>query len=174
TPKGWTDWQTAINIVMQNGKAAGFDIQEDYPEAPVVTTKIHNGDFDLNLWYIAGAGPSSPWQRFRDMLDSRNVADFGKEAFWDFGRFSDPKVADLLDKAGAAADPTTVKDVYNQLDKIFMDNVVGIPLMYRPDLFYEFNQTYWTGFPTSDNPWAPPDFKGAGIQWLYKIKAVSK
>jgi peptide/nickel transport system substrate-binding protein len=172
TPNGWTDWQTAINIVVQNAKAVGIELKEDYPDAPVVTTKIQNGDFDLNLWYIAGAGPASPWQRFRDMLDSRGVPDMGKTAFWNYGRFSDPKVADLLDKAGQAADPSTVKDVYSQLDKIFMDNVVGIPLMYRPDEFYEYNQKFWTGFPNSENAWAPPQFKGAGIQWLYKIKPV--
>src|SRR5581483_1600694 len=61
TPNGWTDWQTAINIVVQNAKAAGIELKEDYPDAPVVTTKIQNGDFDLNLWYIAGVGPASPW-----------------------------------------------------------------------------------------------------------------
>jgi peptide/nickel transport system substrate-binding protein len=174
TPKGWTDWQTAINIVVQNGRDAGFDLQEDYPEAAVVTTKIQTGDFDLNLWYITGVGPSSPWQRFRDMLDMRSVGDFGQIAFWNYGRFSDPAVADLLDKAAAAPDDATAKGLYDQLDKIFMDNVVGIPLMYRPLHFYEFNQKYWTGFPTSDNPWAPPQFHGAGIEWLYKIKPVSQ
>ncbi len=171
TPNGWTDWQTAINIVVQGAKAAGFDLKEDYPDAPVVDSKIRNGDFDLNLWYIAGSTPAAPWQRFRDMLDSRGVPDFGKTAFWNFGRFTDPTVADLLDKAGQAADPNTVKDVYAQLDKIFMDNVVGIPLMYRPQEFYEFNQKYWTGFPTAKDPTAPPMFEGAGIQVLYKLKA---
>jgi peptide/nickel transport system substrate-binding protein len=172
TPNGWTDWQTAINIVVQSAKAVGIELKEDYPDAPVVTTKIQNGDFDLNLWYIAGAGPASPWQRFRDMLDSRGVPDMGKTAFWNYGRFNDPKVAELLDKAGQSADPASVKDVYDQLDKIFMDNVVGIPLMYRPQEFYEYNQKYWTGFPTSENAYAPPQFAGAGIQWLYKIKPV--
>ena len=71
---------------------------------------------------------------------------------------ADPKVADLLDKAGQAADPTSVKDVYDQLDKIFMDNVVGIPLMYRPQEFYEYNQKYWTGFPTYKNAYVDPIF----------------
>jgi peptide/nickel transport system substrate-binding protein len=171
TPNGWTDWQTAINIVVQSAKAAGIELKEDYPDAPVVTSKIQNGDFDLNLWYITGSGAASPWQRFRDMLDSRGVADFGKTTFWNYGRFSDPAVAALLDKAGQASDPAAVKAVYDQLDKIFMDNVVGIPLMYRPQEFYEFNQKYWTGFPTSDNPTAPPMFSGAGVEVLYKIKA---
>jgi peptide/nickel transport system substrate-binding protein len=173
TPNGWTDWQTAINIVVQNAKAAGIELKEDYPDAPVVTTKIQNGDFDLNLWYIAGVGPASPWLRFRDMLDNRGVPDFGKTTFWDYGRFSNPDVPDLLDKAAAAPDDATAKQYYDKLDKIFMDNVPGIPLMYRPLHFYEFNQKYWTGFPTAENPWAPPQFHGAGIQILYKIKPVA-
>ncbi len=170
TPNGWTDWQTAINIVVQSAKAAGFELKEDYPDAPVVTSKIQNGDFDLNLWYITGSGAASPWQRFRDILDSRGVPAAGQTAFWNYGRFSNPDVAALLDKAGQAADPTTVKDVYNQLDKIFMDNVPGIPLMYRPQEFYEFNQKVWTGFPTSADPSAPPMFSGAGVEVLYKVK----
>jgi peptide/nickel transport system substrate-binding protein len=171
TPQGWTDWQTAINIVVQSAKAAGFDLKEDYPDAPVVTTKIQNGDFDLNLWYIAGQSPATPWQRYRDMLDSRGVPEAGKTAFWDYGRFSDPAVADLLDKAAAAPDVATAKQYYDQLDAIFMKNVPGIPLMYRPYEFYEYNSSVWTGFPNSANPTAPPMFQGAGIEILYKIKA---
>ena len=44
--------------------------------------------------------------------------------------------------------------------------------MYRPLEFYEFNETNWTGFPTSENPYAPPMWQGAGIQWLFKLKKV--
>jgi peptide/nickel transport system substrate-binding protein len=172
TPNGWTDWQTAINLVVASAKAAGIELTEDYPDAPVVTSKIQNGDFDLNLWYITGVGPASPWQRYRDMLDSRGVPPAGQTAFWNYGRFSNPDVAALLDKAGQSADPMTVKATYDQLDKIFMDNIPGIPLMYRPNEFYEFNQKYWTGFPTSVDPSAPPMFSGAGVELLYKIKPV--
>lgn len=168
TPNGWTDWQTAINIVVQGAREVGFDLQEDYPDAPVVDSKIRNGDFELNLWYIAGSTPASPWLRFRDMLDNRGVPEVGQTAFWNFGRFSDPTVADLLDKA-AAAPEAEAKQYFDQLDKIFIENITGIPLMYRPQEFYEFNETYWTGFPTAANPTAPPQFSDAGIQVLYKI-----
>jgi len=170
TPQGWTDWQTAINLVVQSAKEVGFDLKEDYPDAPVVTSKIQNGDFDLNLWYIAGQSPATPWQRFRDMLDNRGVPDMGQTAFWNYGRFNDPKAGDLLDKAAATTDQATAKTYYDQLDAIFMNGVPGIPLMYRPYEFYEYNQSVWTGFPTSANPSAPPMFQGAGIEILYKIK----
>jgi peptide/nickel transport system substrate-binding protein len=103
------------------------------------------------------------------MLDDRGVPPIGQPANWNYGRFSDPAVPALLDQAGAATDPISVKDVYDQLDRIFMDNAVGIPLMYRPGDFYEFNTTYWTNFPTDANPSAPPMFNGAGVEVLYRI-----
>ena len=171
TPLGWTDWQTAINIVVQNGKTAGFDLSEDYPEAGVVTNKIQSGDFDLNLWYIAGQSPATPWQRFRDMLDNRGVPANGTNAFWDYNRFSEPEALPLLDKA-AAANPSEAKQYYDKLDALFMKGIPGIPLMYRPNEFYEFNTSVWTGFPTSKDPSVgTPQFQQAGIFWLYKIKA---
>jgi peptide/nickel transport system substrate-binding protein len=170
TPKGWTDWQTAINIVVQSANEAGFQLTEDYPEAPVVTSKIQNGDFDLNLWYIAGAGPASPWKRFRDMLDDRGVAAIGERANWDYGRFKDPAVPALLDEAGKASNPKDAQAAYDKLDEIFMKNAPGIPLMYRPFEFYEFNEKYWTGFPTSEDPSAPPTFQFGGVKVLYQVK----
>jgi peptide/nickel transport system substrate-binding protein len=173
TPTGWTDWQTAINVVVQNGKAAGFDLTEDYPDAGVVTTKIQSGDFDLNLWYIAGQSPATPWQRFRDMLDNRGVPANGQNAFWDYNRFSEPAALPLLDKA-ASASPSEAKQYYDQLDQLFMKDIPGIPLMYRPNEFYEFNSSVWSGFPTSKNSAnGTPQFQQSGIFWLYKIKAKS-
>jgi len=171
TPQGWTDWQTAINIVVQSAKAAGFDLTEDYPDAPVVTSKIQSGDFDLNLWYIAGQNPATPWQRFRDMLDNRGVPPAGQNAFWDYNRFSEPAALPLLDKAAAATDPAQAKTYYDQLDALFMKDIPGIPLMYRPNEFYEFNTSVWSGFPTAKAPnGGTPQFAQAGIEWLYKIK----
>ena len=170
TPYGWTDWMTAINLVAQSASAAGIEVTTEYPDAPVVTTHMQNGDFDLACWYVAGVAPSSPWQRFRDVMDDRGVPDFGQAAFWNYGRFKNPDVAGLLDKAAATADEAEKTQLFGQLDKIFIENIPAIPLMYRPLQFYEFNETAWTGFPTADNPAAPPMEAGAGINILYVIK----
>ena len=64
------------------------------------------------------------------------------------------------------------KAAYLKLDKIYRANIPVVPLMYRPFQFYEFNESNWTGFPTKDNPYAPPMFGGAGIAWMFKIKKV--
>jgi peptide/nickel transport system substrate-binding protein len=173
TPYGWTDWMTACDIVAQDARQAGFDISPEFPEAPVVTSRIQNGDFDLNLWYIAGMTPAAPWQRFRDVLDDRGVPPQGQTAFWNYGRFSHPEVPGLLDQAAASTDEGELADLFSQLDRIFIENVVAVPLMYRPLEFYEFNETHWTGFPTEANPTAPPMHSGAGIQVYYQIRPVN-
>jgi peptide/nickel transport system substrate-binding protein len=168
-PYGWTDWQASLQVVSQSAKQVGIDIGTNFPEAPQVTTAVQNGDFDIAMWGITGADPAAPWARFRDVLDSRGVPAPGQTAFWDYVRFQDSTVGSLLDQA-AAASPSEQPALYAQLDKIFMQNVPVIPLEYRPQEFYEYNESVWTGFPNSSNPWAPPQQSGAGIKILTKIK----
>ncbi|HEY8456977.1 MAG TPA: ABC transporter substrate-binding protein [Actinopolymorphaceae bacterium] len=173
TPTGWSDWQNALRIVANNAKQVGFDVRTKFPQAPTVTKSVQAGDFDLACWFVAGTSAAAPWQRFRDVLDSRGVAELGQPAFWNYGRFEDPAVADLLDRA-AAADESEVGELYTELDTIFMKNAPMIPLMYRPLEFYEFNEVNWTNFPTEDNDYAPPMFQGQGVNWLYKIRRIGE
>lgn len=172
TPTGWSDYQQALRIVASNAKEIGIDIKLEFPQDNQVTDAVQNGDFDLALWGVAAVSPATPWQRIRDVLDSRGVPDPGERAFWNFGRFEHPDVAELLDKAGATTDTAEAKQYFTELDTIFMENAPMIPLMYRPLHFYEFNESNWTGFPTEKDPSAPPQFNGAGIRWLFEIERV--
>jgi peptide/nickel transport system substrate-binding protein len=133
---------------------------------------MQNGDFDLCMFSYTGVNAASPWVRFRDAMDDRGVPGPGKTAFYNYNRFKHPEVPNLLDTAAAATDDATRKTAIQALDKIYREQIPVIPLMYRPLEFYEFSETNWTNFPTEANPYAPPMFQGAGIQWLFKIKKV--
>jgi peptide/nickel transport system substrate-binding protein len=172
TPTGWTDWNTACEIVAKSVKEVGIDISTEFPQAPTMVAKLQNGDFDCAMYSYTGVNPASPWVRFRDALDDRGVPDYGKTAFWNYNRFKDPNVAALLDTAAGAKSDAEAKTAYAELDKIYRANVPVVPLMYRPLQFYEFNASNWENFPTEENPYAPPMWNGAGIQWLFKIKKV--
>jgi peptide/nickel transport system substrate-binding protein len=172
TPTGWSDWQTALQIVVENLKTIGVDVTAQYPQAQQVTTAVQNGNFDLAIWYVAGNSPAAPWQRFRDVLDNRGVPAVGQSAFYNYGRFSDSRVAALLDQA-ATASAGQAKQLFSQLDTIFMQNAPMIPLMYRPLDFYEYNESVWVGFPNSANPSAPPMWRGDGVAWLFDLKLKS-
>lgn len=168
-PTGWSDWQAALQIVAESAKGVGFELTPYFPQDTQYRAEVQNGNFDLALYAVALASPSSPWERFRDVLDDRGVPQLGQPAFYNYGRFRDPRVAGLLDRA-AAATGAEAKRLYTELDTIYQRNAPMIGLMYRPLEFYEFNETVWEGFPDAKNPTGPPMYMGNGIEWLYQIK----
>ncbi len=172
TPTGWTDWNTACEVAAKSLKAIGMDVETEFPQSPNVTNQLQNGNFDMACYSYAGVSPASPWTRFRDAMDSRGIPGAGKTAYSNWGRFDNSEVAGLLDAAGAASTDAERKSSYDKLDAIYREEVPQVPLMYRPLEFYEYNETNWTNFPDEKNPYAPPMWQGAGIEWLFKLKKV--
>ncbi|GAB3915232.1 peptide ABC transporter substrate-binding protein [Microlunatus endophyticus] len=170
TPTGWTDWNSACEIAAKSLKAVGFDVSTQFPEAGNVTTDVQNGNFDLVCWSASGVSPASPWSRFHDILDDRLGAPIGKTAFANYTRFKDSRIPALLDAASEATTDDERKTAYGKVDAIYRETVPVIPLMYRPLEFFEFNTATWTNWPTESNPYGPPGFGGAGIDWVFKVK----
>ncbi len=172
TPVGWTDWNTALEIVAKSCKAVGIDVSTSFPQSPQVTVSLQNGDFELACWNASGVSVASSWTRFRDVLDDRGIPPVGKTAFSNFTRFRHPDVPGLLDSIGSAASEEELKGIYSKLDAIYREGIPVVPLMYRPNEFYEYNETNWTNFPDEKNPYAPPGWTGASIAWIFKLKKV--
>ncbi len=172
TPSGWSDWNTALEIVAKSCEAVGIDVKTKFPQSPQVTKAIQNGNFELACWNASGVSIASPWTRFRDVLDDRGIPPVGKTAFSNFTRFSHPDVPGLLDSIGAAADDAALKEIYTKLDTIYREGLPVVPLMYRPNEFYEYNESNWTNFPDENNPYAPPGWTGASTAWIFGIKKV--
>ncbi|MBK0329999.1 ABC transporter substrate-binding protein [Brachybacterium halotolerans subsp. kimchii] len=172
TPQGWTDWNAALEIVAKSFTAVGISAATNFPQQAQVTTSIQNGDFDLACWYVAGANPATPWQRFSDVMSNVELADLGKTAYRNYGRWENDEVNDLLEAAAAAADDDTKKKALTALDDLFRKEVPAFPLMYRPDEFFEFNASNWSNWPTEKNDYAPPMFRGAGNEWIFKIQKI--
>jgi len=170
-PYGWTDWMTSLEVVAESARAVGIDIRTQYPDAPVWNDHRNTGNFDLLMDTPAGGyTPAHPWLRFYEVMEIKGVPPIGQVAYWNFERYSNKKVSSLLDAAAKITDETKLATIYRELDRIFMKDIPIIPLEYRPWYFYEYNETYWTGFPNEDNPIAPPQHGGAGIKILYIIK----
>jgi peptide/nickel transport system substrate-binding protein len=173
-PSGWTDWQATLQVVSDSAKALGIDIQTFFPEQTVDIPALQNGDFDIGMYSARGADPASPWARLHDALQDKGVPAAGQTAFWDYGRFSDPAgTAQGLLTQAAAASKSQQPQLFAQLDDLFRKNIPVIPMLYRPLEFYQYNQSVWSGFPNSSNPYAPPSQQGAGIRMLSRIKVKS-
>lgn len=169
-PYGWTDWNQALEIVASSAQAVGIDLRTNFPEQSVWQTNIQNGTFELALYSPTGVSAAGPWPRFQFLLDGRNVPPVGQTSFRNFNRYDNPEVSSLLDQA-ASASPEEQKALYTQLDDIFRQDIPAIPLMYRPFQFYTVSETVWSGFPTEENPYAPPTHNQAGVRALFEISA---
>ncbi|WP_114855390.1 ABC transporter substrate-binding protein [Brachybacterium sp. YJGR34] len=172
TPQGWTDWNAALEIVAKNFQAIGVDAATNFPQQAQTQTAIQNGDFDLCCWYVAGTGPSTPWQRFSDVMSNVEMVPPGETAYRNFGRWENDQVNDLLQDAAAAVEDEEKREALVALDDLYRAEVPAFPLMYRPDEFFEFNASNWANWPTEENDYAPPMFRGAGNQWIFQLTKI--
>lgn len=176
-PYGWTDWMVTLKIAAQSAQKIGLDIRTEFPEFAPLFDRMQNGDFDLTMWQPAGYGsPAQPWDRFRWAMDSSDVGPVGELAFTNFGRYSNQEADKLIKEIPLMSNEEEMIAGIRKLDRIFMEDVPVIPLVYRPWRFYTYNETHWTGFPNAKNPYAPPQDAaiGAGIRVLFNIKPVDK
>jgi peptide/nickel transport system substrate-binding protein len=54
TPTGWTDWNTACEIVAKSVQEVGIGIETNFPQAPTMQGSMQNGDFDLCMFSYSG------------------------------------------------------------------------------------------------------------------------
>ena len=182
-PNGWSDWQAAIEVVAAAGKKIGIDITTNYPEWSVYQTVVTKSDaplaegYDIFMMWSAGAGPTMPWGRIRNLLSSEWV---GQASNWsgNWGQYSNPRVDELIVAIPGETDPAKLKEMYTELVKIYLTDIPSFTLMYRPQSFHTVNETVWTNFPHQDdgtNPPVPPldCTDGWGIACLYNITLVN-
>ena len=182
-PNGWSDWQAAIEVVAAAGKKIGIEITTNYPEWAVYQTVVTKSDtplpegYDIFMMWSAGAGPTMPWGRIRNLLSSEWV---GMASNWsgNWGGYVNPRVDELIKAIPGETDPAKLKEMYTELVKIYLTDVPSFTLMYRPQNFHTVNETVWTGFPHQEDGSDPPIpplncTDGWSIACLYNIRLVN-
>jgi len=183
-PNGWSDWQAAIEVVAAAGKKIGIEITTNYPEWSVYQTVVTKSDaplpekYDIFMMWSAGAGPTQPWGRIRNLMSSEWV---GMASNWNgnWGQYKNPDADKLIQAIPGETDSAKLKDLYTQLVKIYLTDIPSFTLMYRPQSFHAVNETVWTNFPRQDDGTKPPVppmdcTDGWGIACLYNVKLVGK
>jgi peptide/nickel transport system substrate-binding protein len=181
-PNGWSDWQAAIEVVAAAGKEIGIDITTNFPEWSVYQTVVTKSDeplpegYDIFMMWSAGAGPTMPWGRIRNLLSSEFV---GLPVNWsgNWNQYSNPEMDALIQAVPGETDPDTLKDMYTELVRLYLTEIPSFTLMYRPQNFHAVNETVWTNFPFEGDGTDPPVppmncSAGWGIACLYNVELV--
>ncbi|MCB0137520.1 MAG: ABC transporter substrate-binding protein [Caldilineaceae bacterium] len=182
-PNGWSDWQAAIEVVAAAGKDIGIDITTNFPEWSVYQTVVTKSDaplpagYDIFMMWSAGAGPTMPWGRIRNLISSEWV---GMASNWsgNWGQYSNPAADEIIAAIPGETDEAKLKEMYTELVNIYLSEIPSFTLMYRPQVFHTVNESVWTNFPydgDGTNPPVPPMIcsDGWGVACLYNIELVN-
>jgi peptide/nickel transport system substrate-binding protein len=146
-PQGWSDWNTAQQVIQQELAAVGIKIQVTEPSSNQRTADITNGNYDLALDNNAGLD-SSPWSYFQRVYQLPIQKEQSAQENWE--RFSSPTDWNLVQQAASTppSNTTQLNQVYSTLEKDFLQQQPEIPLWYN-GIWFQGNTQYWQGFPSS-------------------------
>ncbi len=174
-PQGWTDWIDAINVIVESFAEIGITAVPSIVDYNIWDMNLRKGTFDLSMKTPPTEhSVACPWNRFYQVLTDIGYKPIGEEAFANQGRFHDDGISMLLNEIPTITREDSLIQAYRELNKLFMQTVPVLPIMYRPSTFYQFSTKHWTNFPTAENPYAPPNnlVVATGVSALWEIVPV--
>jgi peptide/nickel transport system substrate-binding protein len=146
-PQGWSDWNTAQQVIQQELQQVGINIQVVMPSANQRTADLTNGNYDLALDNNAGLD-STPWSYFQRVYQLPIQKQQSAQENWE--RFSSPADWNLVQQAATVAPSNTAKlnQIYSTLEKDFLQQQPEIPLWYN-GVWFQGNTQFWQDFPSS-------------------------
>src|SRR5882724_11508826 len=116
------------------------------------------GDFDTFIgWSVETWGGHQDLSYFMDSWHSQFVAEPGKsQPQRNWQRWSSPALDKIIEETRTIGfdDPKSI-ELGKDYVKLAVKEMPTIPLM-AYNVFTAMDQTYWTGFPTSENPYTDP------------------
>lgn len=152
-PNGYTDWLRGMQSVQSQLGKLGITVKLTQPQPAAYTQAQNNGDFDLIVSSFGGTG--SLYQDFNNLLNSEFATPVGTSTSANFERYKSDEADQLLTQLRAAADEDEQKEIVDQLQQIVYDEVPVVTMFYG-GLWGLYSDKNFTGWPSEDNPYAPP------------------
>jgi peptide/nickel transport system substrate-binding protein len=145
-PNGWSDWQTAIQIIADSAKDAGIKITPAYPDYNSLVDERNSGKFELVIANDKQIG-NTPYSYY-DYLFHLPIAD--NQTFGNYARFTQagaaPWALTLKLNKVKSSNVKEMKKLNSQIQKYILDYLPAIPLWYN-GMWAQYNTEVWTSFP---------------------------
>jgi peptide/nickel transport system substrate-binding protein len=156
---GWSDWVASLQIITRNLRDVGIDatvkLQPDWGawQPNAMSTKV------VTLLWTYGNQDITPWAYYYAHYDpSQNVGkgtDASATGNWE--HFQNAQGATLLKQFKNTFDAAKQKQIANQLQKIFLDDLPFVPLFVGPR-WSTYSTRNFVGFPSWKNQYVDPIF----------------
>ena len=151
TISGFSDWDSSLQLITQQLKAAGIKVTVQDENTTSYTADLQAGHFQLAYGGSGGPAPSpgpSPYYELRGLLFGGNIGSTNYE------RFKSPSTDALFNSYSAASQADQV-NIVHQIQKVMVDQIPLIPVTEGVD-WYQYDTSHFAGWPTQANPYAQP------------------
>jgi peptide/nickel transport system substrate-binding protein len=152
TIAGYTDYASILQIVQQQMRKAGIDVQVKSEAYQQFNSNQYAGNFDV---LIEGVGfTPNPYSYYGQLMDSSITKPIGTvTTAGNFGRYRNPQADALFRRLRNTADPAVQKQAIYQLQRLFIATVPAIPITEAQNEI-EFNGNHVQGYPSKTDPYA--------------------
>ena len=148
-PQGWSDWETARDMIISSAKDAGIHITAKVKDYNTWRSDRNTGKFDLvvdNNYQIS----DNPWTYWNGIYHLPIITTGTGQTNFNFGRYSNPTAWSLVQRLDKTplTDTAAIKEINSKLQTILMQQMPLIPLWYNGQ-WAQFVSKYWTNWPSS-------------------------
>jgi peptide/nickel transport system substrate-binding protein len=176
-PQGWSDWETARDMIISSAKAAGIRIHAVVKAFNTWQTDRNTGQFDLvidNHYQIS----DNPWSYWNGIYHMPILTSGAGQQNFNFERYKNTHAWSLVKKLDKTplSKTSTIKGINSQLQMILMQQLPVIPLWYNGQ-WAQFTSQHWTNWPNgSSRPYTPIMWGGylnmTGIDMITHLRPV--
>ena len=176
-PQGWSDWETARDMIVTSAAKAGIKITTKVKDYNTWQSDRNTGNFDLvidNNYQLS----DNPWTYWNGIYHLPIISGGTGQTFANYERYSNPtawKLVQKLDHTAPANAKAGIKSLNNKLQTILMQQLPLIPLWYN-GVWAQFTSKYWTNWPSNNSPrkYVPAMWRGylqmTGIDVITHLK----
>lgn len=146
--QGFTDWISAGEIMVQNWKDIGVNVETNMIDAGAFFGSVPMGDYQIALWF--GYTSPTPYGQFMNMMGSATVVPWGQFTMINFAHYGSAAADALLAEFASTNDQAKQIEAAHKLQKVFAEEAPVIPLWTGLD-WAIFNNEFFTGWPTQEN-----------------------
>ncbi len=146
--QGFTDWISAGEIMIQNWKDIGMNIETDMIDAGAFFGKIPMGDFQIALWF--GYNSPTPYVQYLNMMSNLTLVPPGGFSMVNFAKYGSEEADALLAEFAGTDDMAAKKAAIEKLQALFAQEAPVVPLWVGSD-WGIFNNEFFSGWPTAEN-----------------------
>jgi peptide/nickel transport system substrate-binding protein len=146
--QGFTDWISAGEIMVQNWKDIGINVETKMIDPGAFFGSVPMGDYQIALWF--GYGSPTPYGQYINMMGTATAVPWGTFTMVNFAHYSSSAADALLTEFAATNDQAKQIEIGKQLQQVFADEAPLIPLWSAFD-WAIFSTKSFTGFPTPED-----------------------